>query len=164
MSDDIVRGATFSDDGLYRWRLWRTFGPGTRVVFVGLNPSTADASVDDPTIRRCMGFARRWGHGRVDVVNLFAYRATHPEDLMAADAPVGDGNLDAVREAVRGAEAVVACWGHLGGFRDQDRVIGRILPAHTTCLGRTKAGHPRHPLYLRKDTEPQPFSLRPASS
>jgi len=158
-ADPIERGADFSPCGTYRYRLWRTWGPGSRVAFVALNPSTADATRDDPTIRRCIGFAQRWGHDGVDVVNLFAYRATHPSDLRAAPAPVGPDNLRVVRQTLQGAARVVACWGHQGGWRDQHRVIAPLLPHDAVCLGRTRAGHPRHPLFVPYQTELQPFSL-----
>jgi hypothetical protein len=84
------RGATLSDCGRYRYRLWRRWADGPTVLFVMLNPSTADADVDDPTIRRCIGFARSWGAGALEVVNLYAWRATQPAELKAAVGPVGE--------------------------------------------------------------------------
>lgn len=158
----MQRGADFSPCGRYRYRLWRQWGEGSRVVFVGLNPSTADASRDDPTIRRCIGFAQRWGHARFDIVNLFAFRATQPVDLRAALEPEGPDNLKAIRHAVNVSSAVIACWGHMGGWRDQDRRVLPLLPDDTRCLGTTKGGHPRHPLFVRYGTPLVPLPLSPA--
>jgi len=153
VSDGIERGATLSPCGRYRYALWRRFGPGTEVVFIGLNPSTADASHDDPTIRRCIGFARRWGHGRLTVVNLFAWRATDPSDLRAAEEPVGPDNMTTLQAAIARADQVIPCWGHLGDLHGQDQIVRRMLPSGARCLGFTKSGQPRHPLFVRYGTE-----------
>ncbi len=122
-----------------------------------LNPSTADAAADDPTIRRCIGFARAWGFGALEVVNLFAYRATRPADLFAADDPVGPRNDRFVRAAARSAAMVVAAWGVHGTRRGRDadvlatlRILGSVH-----CLGTTKRGQPRHPLFVRGETAAQ---------
>lgn len=145
-------GARLSPDGRYRWVLWRRWGTGPEVTFIGLNPSTADASHDDPTLRRCLGFARRMGAGGVTVVNLFGLRATDPRALREAEDPVGPHNLEAIEQAVGGAWRVVAAWGNGGALHGQDRVVRALLPAGTWCLGVTERGQPRHPLYLRRDT------------
>lgn len=107
--------ATLSPCGKHRYTLTRHRGPafqGPRVVFVMLNPSTADASIDDPTIRRCSGFADRLGFDRLDVVNLFSWRATSPVDLLFAPAPEGDPeNMRVILRVCGGAAMVVAAWG-----------------------------------------------------
>lgn len=124
-------------------------------MFVGLNPSTADASTDDPTVRRFTGFARKWGFSGVYALNLFAYRATLPSELKKASDPVGSLNdlyLNIYREK---SEQVIVAWGIHGEFRDRDgQVLGKgLLGEDLYCLGLTKHGYPRHPLYLPGATE-----------
>ena len=158
-------GATFSKDGRRRYLLWRTFddcADRKPMVFVMLNPSTADASVNDPTIRRCMWFARREGAGGIVVVNLSPHRATHPRDLYAAHAAGDDivyglKNGLTIFQAFRMGGPVVFAWGAgvrpplYGAIRNVRR---RALEAGQSplCLGRTKDADPRHPLMLRNDT------------
>lgn len=122
-----------------------------------LNPSTADAEVLDPTVRRCLGFAHDWGFGSIEVVNLFAFRATDPRDLLRAAAPVGAANDRAILDAASAADRVVVAWGahgtHLGRGAE---VAGRLADnsVQTLALATTKGGQPRHPLYVRADTRP----------
>lgn len=153
-----------SSCGRYRWHLARTWAPDLdRVAFIGLNPSTADATTDDPTLRRCMGFARRWGLGGVDLVNLYAFRATRPADLWRADEPIGT-ETDAWIDAVTARAAwVVAAWGNHGarGERAAD-VLARQSDAR--CLGLTRQHQPRHPLYVPYDAAPAPLTLPRVSS
>lgn len=152
--------AVISSDGAYRYELVRRWGRGKSiVVFVMLNPSTADARRDDATIRRCIGFARDWGHDALVVVNLFAYRATDPADLAAALDPVGPENDGYIQRACRTASRIVCAWGAhpIVGVR-QDAVLA-MIPRHVECLGLTAAGRPRHPLYLASDTQPFQFQL-----
>jgi hypothetical protein len=128
-----------------------------------LNPSTADAERDDPTIRRCVAFSRLWGCGKLQVVNLFAFRATNPRDLRLAEDPVGPENSRYVKEAVEAAGPVVCAWGVHGGHLDQDLAMLRWLAevgARPMALAVTKDGHPKHPLYVRSDTQLMPFSGR----
>lgn len=155
-----VRGdAVFDADGTYRYRLRRTWAPGRRVVFVMLNPNNADAVRDDPTIRRCVGFARRWGFGSLDVVNLFGYRAVDPRVLGRVADPVGPDNDRHLARAVRRADLVVCAWGASRVARKRAAEVARILRvADVRCLGLTKAGAPCHPLYLRGDAALRPFS------
>ena len=137
--------------GPYRYRLWRTLSPGTRrVLFVMLNPSTADAETDDPTLRRCVGFASQWGFGRVDVCNLFAYRATKPTALRLAVDPIGPKNHEYLVEAATGCNLVVAAWGNVGHGSDQSaRVLATLRGlGQVKCLGTTGIGAPKHPLYV----------------
>jgi hypothetical protein len=148
----------------YRWRLERTWDPrGTTLAMVGLNPSTADARTDDPTVRRCIGFARRLGFGRLVLVNLYALRATRPADLFGADDPVGDDNDEHVRQACAAADAVLGCWGFNARW-DRVLAVRPLLGPQVSCLGTTAQGHPRHPLYLRADTPLQPWSIPAAIS
>lgn len=151
--------ATISECGKYRYSLvrdWSDGAPTKTVAFVGLNPSTADATLDDPTIRRCIGFAKAWGYNQLLMVNLFAFRATEPADMKAAEDPVGPKNLHALSCIDAAADLVVVAWGAHGGFLGQDQVaLGYLDNPHH--LGLTKDGHPRHPLYLKGDTRPQPL-------
>ncbi|MFW6027332.1 MAG: DUF1643 domain-containing protein [bacterium] len=152
------RGAELSDCGRYRFLLWRRWNKTRpRAVFIMLNPSTADATEDDPTIRRCIGFAKRWGYGGIRIANLFAFRATKPADLWKADDPVGSGNLPAIERAMETKGIHVAAW---GADKRADRQAKRVrtlfyemgIPLYALKL--TKAGHPSHPLYLPNDSMP----------
>jgi len=150
----VIGGATFSTDGRYRYRLWRRWDrSGPVVAFVMLNPSTADAFHDDPTIRRCIGFARSWGFGGIEVVNLFALRATDPRKLQRARDPVGRLNDDAIRRATGRARMVIAAWGLRG--RDRAKRTRRLIGHEVYVLRLTQAGHPTHPLYLPKNLCPR---------
>ncbi|MFN8475687.1 MAG: DUF1643 domain-containing protein [Anaerolineae bacterium] len=156
MSNPLERGAVFDPSGAYRYRLWRIWADGPTATFVMLNPSTADAEQDDPTIRRCIGLARSWGYGRLEVVNLFAYRTPSPDVLRLARDPVGSANDHHIRGAVGEAALVVAAWGNDGTLLGRDRETQALLasrPLH--CLGVTLRGQPRHPLYVRGDTVPR---------
>lgn len=158
------KGAVLSDDGVYRYELTRRWGPGPLVCWVMLNPSTADAEVDDPTIRRCMGFTRRWGHDGIKVVNLYALRATDPKELARHPDPIGPANFIWVRAAVSESPLVVVAWGASAPVRGPG-VSDVVVPAQrdnipVRCLGRTKQGFPRHPLYVKADT---PLEIWPKS-
>ena len=150
--------ASFSVDRDYRYALCRRWNEEAPwFVAVGLNPSTADASKDDPTVRRLIGFARREKCGTLLLVNVFARRATDPRDLLTAPDPVGPRNDEVITIAARMPmmALVVAAWGSAPGFRLRKRVGEvRIFPrrGRWKCFGRTKSGDPRHPLYLPKTT------------
>jgi hypothetical protein len=138
--------------GVYRYHLWRRWQPalGT-VLWIMLNPSTADASFDDPTIRRCVGFAAAWGFGGIEVVNLFAFRATHPFVMMSAEDPVGPENDAVTLSAVQSADRIVAAWGSHGTFRDRGAAVTQlVLGTGKTleCLGVTGNKQPKHPVRL----------------
>lgn len=154
------RTAVLSEDGLYRYTLTRRWGAGRPVVFVMLNPSTADAEVDDPTIRRCVGFARREGCGTLEVVNLFAWRATDPLFLPLQSDPVGPHNDEWIRDRVVPAKIVIAAWGARGDLLDRaDAVKAMLPPGKTFALGFTKDGHPKHPLYLSRNAALVPMEV-----
>lgn len=129
-------------------------GEGT-VTFVGLNPSTADEERDDATTRRCKGFARRWGFARMQLVNIYAYRATDPRVLGKVDDPVGPDNFEMIEEVVNVSDKVVVAWG-ANVPREAAKVVLDLIP-EPFCLGVTKNGSPRHPLRLRTDTPLVPF-------
>lgn len=154
-----VRGsAVLSPDGRYRYLLNRVWEPELgRVCWVMLNPSTADATNDDRTISRCIGFTRAWGYGALTVVNLYAYRATKPSALVTALDPVGPDNAMHIAASIAAAQLTVAAWG-AGYPKAHGRVVERASSALRNggayVLGLTKHGVPRHPLYMRADTTP----------
>ncbi len=156
LSVDMQRGAVFDATDVYRYRLSRAWDPALPTAcFIMLNPSVADAHVDDPTIRRCIGFARTWGYGALDVVNLFAYRTTEPRVLAEVADPVGPKNDAHILRALAGSSLVVAAWGCHGSLHGRaDEVTTLLGDRETAHLGSTRDGHPRHPLYLRKDLIP----------
>jgi hypothetical protein len=156
----VRKDASLSDDGLYRYDLTRTWGDGGRLVFVMLNPSTADASVDDPTIRRCMGFAQREEYDGIHVVNLYALRATDPDELRRHPDPYGPDNHAAVWGAVTSHLTVGVCvaWGAHPMAVDHPmidtlRELSDYTGIELQCLGKTKAGAPKHPLYIKADKD-----------
>lgn len=167
-----LSGAHFSPCRTYRYALWRTWDAESgHVMFIGLNPSTADETADDPTIRRCIAFAKAWGYGGVYMLNLFALRATDPKDMLRAKDPDGPENLNWLAEYHERAGKTIAAWGVHGSHRYQDFTVSRLprVGPHAKsryvgddlwCLGRTKDGYPRHPLYVKGDVEPVRFSLR----
>ncbi|ARX81571.1 hypothetical protein SMD44_00969 [Streptomyces alboflavus] len=158
--------AILSDCERYRYLLGREWAVGPTAVFVMLNPSTADALRDDPTIRRCLRYAQDWGCGALMVANLYAWRATEPADLWLADDPVGPENdahlYAAAAIAAESGGPLVGAW---GANARPDRIAAVLaLPGmdRLTALAVTKAGQPKHPLYLKADLTPQPWS-RPAN-
>lgn len=155
------KGATLSECGLYRYSLYRKWGPGSICTFIMLNPSTADAVEDDPTIRRCIAFAKREGCDGILVENLFAFRATKPMALTTAADPVGRQNDARIRDALRMAAKhdwpVIAAWGANKLARERGAEIARWYD-DLKCLGKTKSGAPRHPLYVPSN---QPLEIYP---
>lgn len=157
--------AVISDCGRFRYRLIRRWGDGPTCTFIMLNPSTADAEADDPTIRRCIGFAKREGCGAIRVENLFAFRATKPDEMFKhRTTAVGDQRFlyDAALEA---DGPVIAAWGGDARIGRRADVVLAIFREHGVvpmCLGRTKSGAPRHPLYLKSDAPLTPLTAREA--
>ncbi len=151
-------GAEFSPCGRYRYTLWRTWdADAPLVMFIMLNPSTADATRNDPTIRRCIGFARDWGYGGVRVGNLFAWRTPYPEVLRSVVDPIGRDNDSALRELAEEAELVIAAWGVHGAWQGRAQAFRQAFPRPLHALGITKAGEPAHPLRLRRTCRPFPM-------
>ena len=156
MSGDLVanggRGALLSADGLYRYRLWRLWDDLAPImVWVLLNPSTADADVDDPTLRKCVGFAKTHRHGGVILVNLFAWRATNPKELPKVADPIGPENDQHILWSIRAPllATVVCGWGADAFARRRGAQVSIMIRAQrpAVCLGKTAAGCPKHPLY-----------------
>lgn len=152
--------AEISEDGIYRYSLERWWGEKLEkknpLVFCMLNPSTADAENDDPTIRRCIGFARREGRNGIIVVNVFALRATDPKEIQACrdrgGDPVGLENYSFLSEVAKKYKEVVLAWGaHKAKEASRAAEIFYNYGAKTMCLGKTKHDLPRHPLYVRAD-------------
>lgn len=156
--------ADHGGESRYRWSLWRTWdrtAPGTFLV-IGLNPSTADDRKDDPTIRRCVSFAKREGCGRLVMLNLFAFRATDPSAIrrLQPNVRLGDMNDYTIRAFARQGGKALAAWGALGTLDNRSATVRAILAECRVplyCLGRTKGGEPRHPLYVRGDKPLEPF-------
>ena len=148
LGDECPAGAMFDvADGRYRYRLWRTWDRSRfPAVFCCLNPSTATAFEDDPTVRRLVGFAKAWDRGGIVLVNLYALRATDPAELAKAEDPVGSSNDQAIRDI--DAVEVVAAWGSHPMAAKRAAAVAALIKAPLVCLGTNKDGMPRHPLYL----------------
>lgn len=173
----IGRKTIFSADRIHRYTLWRewavptaslfytadphlTYYPGQHnqfAMFIGLNPSTADETKDDPTIRKCIGFAQRWGFGALCMCNIFAFRATDPKDMRKATDPIGDDNWRHVTKCALEAGMIVAAWGVNGAYKNQGECVLmwlRECGLGVKCLRVTNGGFPEHPLYVPYDTLP----------
>lgn len=156
-------GAALTHDRRYRLRLWRQWdGSRGLVNWIMLNPSTADEEADDPTIRRCIGYARRWGFGGIVVTNLFALRATDPRELRGAPDPIGPDNDVELVAVAFAADLVVCAWGNVGRYRHRARQVVKLLHGapgvDLHCLRITDQGQPCHPLYLPADLDPIPYT------
>ena len=146
--------------GNYRYLLWREWNNSNKTIsFIMLNPSRADAQINDPTITRCINFAKFWGYGRLEVVNLFAYRTPKPSLLKQAIEPIGKDNDRYILESVEKSDRIILAWGNHGAWRQQDLYTLQLLRdySHLYSLGITKRGCPRHPLYLPVSSQPQVF-------
>ena len=153
-------GAVFSDCRKYRYALWRMWNEHKPIaMIIGLNPSTAGHTRNDPTITRCISFARSWGYGGVCVTNLFGFRATAPTELKAHHDPIGKENDTWVHEIAKGAAITVAAWGNHGKFLNRSL---EILPSldQLHCIKMNKSGEPAHPLYLKAELKPFPMIPR----
>ena len=154
-------GAILSDCRTYRYALWRKWNNSNpMVMFVGLNPSTADETKDDPTIRRVKSFASGFGYGGVVMVNLFAFRATKPADMLSASDPIGLLNKIWIPSIAVQCRSICCAWGANKNTEKQSEVILTMadeLDIPTWCLGITKDGHPRHPLYVKADKAAEPY-------
>lgn len=154
-------GAIFSPCRTWRYVLWREWDPErAKVMFIGLNPSTADEVKNDPTVTRCINYAKAWGYGGIYMMNIFAFRATDPRDMKAAPDPVGPENNHFLwKTAAKAGLPLIAAWGTHGTFQNREHQVLELLKREFPiyCLGKTKDGHPKHPLYLKKDLNPIPL-------
>lgn len=173
-------GAVISGDGLLRWHLWREWDRSDRlivprVLWIMLNPSTADGLIDDPTIRRCCGFARSWGYRRIDVVNLFSWRATKPAKLKDAlsrypkEHVIGPGTWTTTSRAAASASLIMCAWGALGGLANRDEeVLEQLIDlgygSKLRSLGLARNGQPRHPLFVPASAKLEPFGYAGVSN
>ena len=156
MTEEQMRGAQFSDDRKYRyalWRIWDTEKP--LVMFIGLNPSTANEKADDPTIRRVVSFARSWGYGGVYMMNLFAIVSSDPAILKTVDDPTKENDHYLIGVGVL-CKNVVFAWGNFKEAEERAKVVSAMFPK-ATCLGKNKNGTPKHPLYIASKTSPSKF-------
>jgi hypothetical protein len=151
--------AILSYDGKYRYKLERIWQPECQpIVWIMLNPSKADANLDDPTIRRCIGFSMNWGYGAIEVYNLFAWRATCPDNLVSATDPIGPEN-DHWLKSIPKDRQIIAAWGKIPealGRRDT-KVLQLLTGMHVRCLGLTMTGFPRHPVRLAYNAKPETY-------
>ena len=155
--DGIWRGADFSSCRTYRYTLKRTWDfdkPG--VLFILLNPSTADEKNDDPTNRRGIGFAKLWGFGSIVFCNLFAYRTPYPVELKKEKQPIGPDNDKWIKKEAADADLIVAAWGNHGNFMERNEEVKKLISS-MKHLGLTKSGEPKHILYLPGNSELKSF-------
>lgn len=161
---DELPGAEFSPCRTWRYILRRRWASGPALSFVLLNPSTADEEINDPTIRRCIAFAKLWGYGGLILGNLFALRSTDPKLLRVVSDPIGPDNDAALRRIVEEAQnrRIICGWGGHGVFMGRGAEVRSLLQssgARAEALSLTLAGEPGHPLYLPSDQQPFPLVL-----
>ena len=158
---DAPSTAVYSDCEKYRYSLTRIWAPeGRKVLFVMLNPSTATEVQNDPTVERCERRARTLGFGAFQVTNIFAWRDTDPRAMRAATAPIGPENDDTLIAGTAWADQIIAAWGTHGAYMDRGAQVEAVLRATGRPLfhlGLSKAGHPKHPLYLPYTKQPEPW-------
>lgn len=154
----MINDAYISNCELYRYelrRIWDEDKP--KVLFIMLNPSTADSNKDDPTIRRCIDYAKDWGFGGILVGNLFAYRSTNPNGLLKVDDPVGDDNIWHIKNLVSQSDTIVCAWGNSSIVKRLDKKIKydyrplTVIKNSLHCLELSNDGTPKHPLQLKKN-------------
>lgn len=162
-----ARTADFCRRRIYRytlWRRWSAFGVpplgGSYVNFICLNPSTADETTDDPTVRKCVKFARTWGYDALCITNLFAFRSTKPADMIKAADPVGFGNDRHILKIAAEAALVVCSWGRDGAFMGRGSIVRRMIAHCDPHYLRLTREQPWHPLYLPDNTRPSRWYSR----
>lgn len=169
---DLSETAAFSPCRIWRYTLHRQWKDGEGIGFLMFNPSTADEMINDPTIRKCIGFAKRWGYGRLVILNLFAIRGTDPRIVRRVSDPVGPLNDYHILKSVTGCREVVCAWGCGGHMKDETAkrpaaVIKMLQEKEPymplTCMGYSADGSPRHPLMLKYTTERIPYTRRSAA-
>lgn len=161
----VERGALFDRSEAYRYLLWRRWSEGPRILWVLLNPSTADETEGglDPTLRRCVGFSRGWGFGQMRVCNAFALRSTDPKGLYRTADPVGPLNDQTIAEEAAAADEIIVGWGGHGDLQGRaNQVFNLVQPYGVHCLAVTKGGEPGHPLYLAASSPRVPYRRKPS--
>ncbi|WP_083241995.1 DUF1643 domain-containing protein [Pseudomonas mosselii] len=157
-SESYQKDAILSKCRTFRYSLSRTWNQGLpKAVFIGLNPSTADEHEDDPTIRRCIGFAKSWECGGLIMINLFAFRSTDPKLLLTADDPVGPENNHHIKHALKAGSILVAAWGNHGKLLQRHIEVMNFAQGRLSALSITKSGMPGHPLYIAKTAKLIPY-------
>ncbi|AEE50136.1 DUF1643 domain-containing protein [Haliscomenobacter hydrossis] len=145
----MQKGAIMSDCENYRYQLWRIWDDSKpKLMFIMLNPSTADAQENDPTINRCTSFAQNWGYGGLYVGNIFAYRSTNPAVLKQVTNPLGDDNYFHLLQMRKKCEIIVAAWGN-NGPKLENLSLPEIETTELYCIDWTKLDRPKHPLYIK---------------
>jgi hypothetical protein len=160
----MLKDASFSKDRVYRYslsRIWDESKP--YVLFIGLNPSTADENINDRTIGRCIDYAERWGYGGLKMANLFAYRATQPSDLKKAKDPIGVDNDSYIKQLSSNAGTTVVAWSDDGIYLDRVKEVLKLINS-AMCLNINKSGEPSHPLYQKKTLNPKPYKIHSEKS
>jgi hypothetical protein len=153
----LKTGAEFPNDRIHRYALYRIWDESKPLImFIGLNPSTADEKKDDPTIKRCVAFAKHWGYGGLIMANIFAYRATDPRKMKKAADPVGPDNDKWIRKLAKKADKVVGVWGNHGTHQNRGADVVEMFP-RLFCIAKNKSGTPAHPLYKKMTNGPMPF-------
>jgi len=159
LKGDAESLAVYSDCEAYRYALTRVWdATGKRVTFVMLNPSTATEVQNDPTVERCERRARALGFGAFQVCNIFAFRATDPKVMRKATDPVGPANDEAIRKGCLWADQVICAWGTHGAYLSRGPAVEALVRATEkpmAHLGLSKAGHPKHPLYISYQKQPE---------
>jgi len=157
---DAPNGALFSDDRRYRYKLWRRWESDNArsLLCIGLNPSTADESNEDPTIRRVIRFAHSWGLGAMRMMNLFGYVTPYPKELVADDSWEMNREIIHIngKDVLASGGIVLFAWGNFTEARDRGAEVADLFP-QAMCLGHNTNGSPKHPLYIRGDTVPTQY-------
>jgi hypothetical protein len=161
----LKKDAIIDSTGRYRYWLLREWDIGLpKLAFVMLNPSTADAEIDDNTIKRCISFAQRFGFGSLQVVNLFAFRATDPAKLlMNENVCIGEENDDYILDTCDDVDLILAAWGVNGSLKSRNTYVENLICRNgfdLHCLGTTTHGHPRHPLFVKGETKSALYKKR----
>lgn len=159
----IHSNATISPCNKYRYVLRRTWNERISAIgIVALNPSTADATADDPTVKKCVKLARFWGYGGIVLVNLFAWRATEKKEIKTIYDPIGPNNDKEIQKALNDVDDVLVAWGEYGAYLNRStkvRAILKQLPKKYVCIKQNISGEPTHPLYQKDDSANQLFPL-----
>lgn len=149
----MKKGAIFSSCRKYRYVLWRIWDESKPLImFIGLNPSIADENKDDPTIRKCINLSKYWGYGGFYITNLFAYKSTDFNKIKSIDNPIGKENDRWIKKIIKRASDIVICWGNKGRYLNRDKELLKFID-NVKCLGMTKCGCPKHPLYVNSKSK-----------